>query len=165
MTVLLYAAAALFAVSNAMPQPSDLLTTPFTLTTTSPTPAAVPGSCYTTWDDFEHETGGVKGPERYTYTSIVPSSACPTLTCAPKETDRICPLYIKVSAVTVPCATDCCPTTPTVYASASASASATATAAACPTCDPCKIPTELITYTTGCPGTPTITSKTTITPP
>ncbi|KAI5917226.1 hypothetical protein F4810DRAFT_66084 [Camillea tinctor] len=138
--------AGLLAVSNAAPADTDLAATP------SPT---IPGHCYTTIDDFEHTTGTVKTHECFTITSTVPAVTCPTLSCAPRPTDQMCPQYIKVSSVTVPCATDCCPTTPTVYASNGP----------CPTCDPCRIPTDLVSVTTGCPGTPTITSHTLITPP
>ncbi|KAI0406207.1 hypothetical protein F4802DRAFT_559774 [Xylaria palmicola] len=119
-----------------------------------PTPPTLPGSCYTTWDDFEHSTATVKTHECYTRTSLVPSAPCPTLSCAQRPSDLVCPLYIKVSSVTVPCATDCCPTTSTVYKPAGP----------CPTCDPCRIPTEWYTYTTGCVGTPTITEINVVTP-
>lgn len=70
----------------------------------------------------------------------------------------MCPMYIKVSSTTVPCATDCCPLTPTAYVAATGTQP-------CPTCDPCRIPTEWITYTTGCAGTSTITDRTVVTPP
>ncbi|KAI1492354.1 hypothetical protein F4809DRAFT_43109 [Biscogniauxia mediterranea] len=134
--------AGLLAISNAA------------LADSTPSPT-IPGHCYTTIDDFEHTTGTVKTHECFTVTSTVPAATCPTLSCAPRPTDQICPQYIKVSSVTVPCATDCCPTTPTVLASSGP----------CPTCDPCRIPTDWVTVTTGCPGTPTITSHTLITPP
>ncbi|KAI1377749.1 hypothetical protein F4677DRAFT_46650 [Hypoxylon crocopeplum] len=117
--------------------------------------ATVPGHCSTTIDDFEHTTASVKTHECYTYTRTAQAPTCPTLSCAPRPTDVICPLVIRVSSVTVPCATDCCPTTPTSYVSTGP----------CPTCNPCATPTQWITYTTGCPGTPTITSATIVTPP
>ncbi|KAI0199231.1 hypothetical protein F4808DRAFT_217797 [Astrocystis sublimbata] len=136
----------------------------------------LPGSCYTTWDDFEHSTAGVKTHECYTRTVLVPPASCPPLTtCPPRASDQVCPLYIKVSSITVPCATDCCPTTSTVFAESTPAASASAstlptpflkaaTSGACPTCEKCPIPTEWITYTTGCVGTPTITKVTIVTP-
>ncbi|KAI8963862.1 hypothetical protein F5Y11DRAFT_346112 [Daldinia sp. FL1419] len=112
----------------------------------APSPT-VPGHCSTTVDDFEHTTAWAKTHECYTYTRTTQSSTCPTLSCAPRPTDVVCPLYISVSSVTVPCTTDCCPTTSTSYVATGA----------CPTCDPCPIPTEWVTYMTGCAGTPTIT--------
>ncbi|KAI2606913.1 uncharacterized protein GGS25DRAFT_522429 [Hypoxylon fragiforme] len=92
----------------------------------------------------------------YTYTRDAPSPACPTLSCAPRPTDNFCPQMIRVSSVTVPCATEACPTTATVYDST----------AACPTCAACPVPTQWITYTTGCAADPaaTITAMTIETP-
>jgi len=56
----------------------------------------------------------------------------------------MCPMYIKVTSVTVPCSTDCCPHTPT----------ATVTNRVCPGCPTgCVIPTETITVTSGCKKT------------
>ncbi|CAJ2513714.1 Uu.00g018330.m01.CDS01 [Anthostomella pinea] len=146
---LLSVIAGLAAISNAFSAESSSQSR---ANTTRPT---VPGHCSTTIDDFEHTTGYVKTHECYTRTSTAPAATCPTFSCAPKATDVICPEYIKVSSVTVPCATDCCPTTSTVYEPAGP----------CSTCDSCKIPTEWWTYTTGCVGTPTITSHTIVTPP
>ncbi|XXG98515.1 hypothetical protein Hte_004839 [Hypoxylon texense] len=120
-----------------------------------PVSSSLPAHCYTTSDDWEHTTATVKTHECYTYTREAPSPTCATPSCPPRPTDAICPLIIEVSSVTVPCATDCCPTTPTSYVSTGA----------CPTCADCVVPTQWITYTTGCPGTPTITSQTIITPP
>ncbi|KAI0014402.1 hypothetical protein F4779DRAFT_9177 [Xylariaceae sp. FL0662B] len=125
---------------------------PISKATPSPT---LPGHCSTTVDDFPHSTGSVKTHSCYTYTRTAPSPTCPTLSCPPKASDVACPLYIKVSSVTVPCSTDCCPSTSTSYVSTGA----------CPTCARCPVPTQWITYTTGCPGTPTITSQTIVTPP
>ncbi|TGJ83772.1 hypothetical protein E0Z10_g4997 [Xylaria hypoxylon] len=118
----------------------------------------LPGSCYTTFEDYKYTGATVKTHPCYTQTSLFPAAQapCPTLSCRPIPTDLVCPQYIKVSSLTVPCATNCCPTTSTVY---SADYSAP-----CPTCDPCRIPTEWITYTTGCVGTPTITEVNVITP-
>ncbi|KAI1776893.1 hypothetical protein F4818DRAFT_362239 [Hypoxylon cercidicola] len=118
-------------------------------------PVSVPAHCSTTIDDFEHTKATVKTHECYTYTREAPAPTCATLSCASRPTDVICPLIIEVSSVTVPCATDCCPNTSTSYVSTGA----------CPTCADCPIPTQWITYTTGCAGTPTITSETTVTPP
>ncbi|KAI0117786.1 hypothetical protein GGR51DRAFT_500181 [Nemania sp. FL0031] len=130
-----------------------VLPTP-TPTSSEPASEVLPGSCYTTSDDFPHGTATVITHSCYTRTSIAPAPSCPTPSCSPPPTDQICPLFIKVSSVTVPCTTDCCPTTSTVYESKGP----------CPTCDPCRIPTEWVTYMTGCPGTPTITMSTIITP-
>ncbi|KAI0435337.1 hypothetical protein F5Y09DRAFT_349580 [Xylaria sp. FL1042] len=116
----------------------------------------LPGSCYTTVDDMRHLRTTVLTHKCYTHTNKVPAAPCPTLSCPPIPSDQICPFYISVSSTTVPCATDCCPTTSTVYKPDPS--------APCPTCDPCRIPTEWITYTTGCPGTPTITEINYITP-
>ncbi|KAI1749883.1 hypothetical protein F4782DRAFT_285116 [Xylaria castorea] len=141
-----------------------------TPTQSSSSSQTLPGSCYTTWDDWEHSTATVKTHECYTRTSLVPPASCPTLSCAPRPTDHVCPMYIKVSSMTVPCATDCCPTTSTVYqelisaAAATGSSSSSSATLPCPTCDACPIPTEWITYTTGCAGTPTITEVNVVTP-
>ncbi|KAI0184406.1 hypothetical protein EV127DRAFT_237803 [Xylaria flabelliformis] len=135
-----------------------------TPTQSSSSSQTLPGSCYTTWDDWEHTTATVKTHECYTRTSLIPPASCPTLSCAPRPTDQVCPLYIKVSSITVPCATDCCPTTSTVYReSIPAATSGISTTLPCPTCEACPIPTEWITYTTGCVGTPTITEVNTVT--
>ncbi|KAI1735766.1 hypothetical protein F4680DRAFT_297582 [Xylaria scruposa] len=140
-------------------------------TQSSSSPQTLPGSCYTTWDDWEHTTATVKTYECYTRTSLIPPASCPTLSCAPRPTDQVCPLYIRVSSITVPCATDCCPTTSTVYRESIAATTTTTTTGAaasttlpCPTCEACPIPTEWITYTTGCAGTPTITEVNAVTP-
>ncbi|KAI1353713.1 hypothetical protein F5Y01DRAFT_312609 [Xylaria sp. FL0043] len=125
-------------------------------TTSQPSSHTLPGSCYKTFDDIRHLRTTVLTHKCYTRTSSVPAAPCPTLSCQPIPSDQICPLYIKVSSLTVPCATDCCPTTSTVYKPDDS--------APCPTCDPCRIPTEWITYTTGCPGTPTITEVSYVTP-
>ncbi|KAI1103101.1 hypothetical protein F4804DRAFT_244000 [Jackrogersella minutella] len=140
------AALALCNVAVAIPQGGPISKVPT---------ATVPAHCSTTMDDFEHTTAWVKTYECYTYTRTAPSSTCPTLSCPPRPTDEFCPQIIEVSSVTVPCATDCCPTTSTSYVATGA----------CPTCAACPIPTEWITYTTGCEGTPTITSATIETPP
>ncbi|KAH7031159.1 uncharacterized protein B0I36DRAFT_384000 [Microdochium trichocladiopsis] len=115
----------------------------------------LPASCFTTWDDFEHSTAGVDGPLCFTWTTTAPAVTCPQIHCASPPPDLACPLYLRVSSTTVPCATDCCPFTPT----------ATYSCGPCPTCNPCRVPTILSVFTTGCPGTPTVTSVTTITPP
>ncbi|KAI2624205.1 hypothetical protein GGR54DRAFT_565890 [Hypoxylon sp. NC1633] len=141
-------AAALLALCNvaaAVPQGGPIIWPTTTL----------PGHCSTTIDDFPHTTATVKTHKCYTYTRTAQSSTCPTLSCPQRPTDVFCPEIIKVSSVTVPCSTDCCPTTSTSYVSNGP----------CPTCNPCAIPTQWITYTTGCPGTPTITSETIETPP
>ncbi|KAI0478917.1 hypothetical protein GGR56DRAFT_349719 [Xylariaceae sp. FL0804] len=119
---------------------------------------ALPATCYTTHRQHRSghasKTAGVETHGCYTRTSTVMAASCPSSSCPPKATDLICPDFIKISQVTVPCSTDCCPATPTV----------TAAVGSCTTCDPCHIPTEWITYMTGCPGTSTITSATIVTP-
>ncbi|KAK9771233.1 putative VWFC domain-containing protein [Seiridium cardinale] len=105
----------------------------------TPTPT-LPGSCFTTWDDFEHTTGGVKGPDCFTYTSTTTPASCPS--CAADST-LVCPLFIRVTTTSVPCSTDCCPTTPTAYVDGP-----------CPTCGQCNIPTETTVQTTGCSTDP-----------
>ncbi|KAI0418487.1 hypothetical protein F5X98DRAFT_110976 [Xylaria grammica] len=138
--------------STSTPAPAPAPTTyPHT-----PLDPPLPGSCYTTTSDPTHHRVSVQTHSCYTQTSFFAAAPCPTLSCKPPPTDLICPQYIKVSSLTVPCATNCCPTTTTVYEPDYA--------APCPTCDPCRIPTEWITYTTGCPGTPTITDIHYVTP-
>ncbi|KAI1142350.1 hypothetical protein F5Y05DRAFT_409495 [Hypoxylon sp. FL0543] len=148
---LISAAAALSALCNvaaAMPQGGPIAP----VATPAPT---MPAHCSTTVDTFGLTAGRVKTHECYAYTRTAQSSTCPTLSCAPRPTDNFCAQIIKVSSVTVPCSTDCCPTTSTSYVSNGA----------CPTCAVCPIPTQWITYTTGCPGTATITAVTIETPP
>ncbi|KAK4044199.1 hypothetical protein C8A01DRAFT_31807 [Parachaetomium inaequale] len=101
--------------------------------------------------------GAVKTPSCYTATTTktVTPSICPLIKCVAPTDPIMCPMYIKVTTVAVPCSTDCCPQTPT----------ATVTKSACPTCTTgCVIPTQTVTVTTGCktalPGgilTPTAT--------
>ncbi|ORY65005.1 uncharacterized protein BCR38DRAFT_189108 [Pseudomassariella vexata] len=104
--------------------------------TDAPTPTQ-PAHCSTTIDDFEHMTGWVTTHSCYTYTSTTQASSCPTYS---RDPSAICPLYIQVSTIDVPCATDCCPTTGTTYV----------TEASCSTSVPCPVSTEYITSTTGC---------------
>ncbi|KAJ1333454.1 hypothetical protein MN608_03444 [Microdochium nivale] len=127
-----------------------------------PQPTVVPGCPPPTipeqWDIGLPETcykpNGSKKP-CFTWTTTAPATTCPQIHCVAPEPTQICPLYIKVSSTTVPCSTDCCPATPT----------ATYSCGPCPTCDPCRVPTELTIFTTGCRGTGTLSSVTTITPP
>ncbi|KAI0022646.1 hypothetical protein F4780DRAFT_777403 [Xylariomycetidae sp. FL0641] len=105
-SVLAVVVGSLLASGNASPADLSLAST------ASPT---VPGHCSTTVDDFAHTMASVKTHECYTYTSTVPSAGCPTYSCPSNPTDIICAEYILVNTVTVPCATDCCPTTSTVY--------------------------------------------------
>ncbi|KAI0537642.1 hypothetical protein GGR58DRAFT_501965 [Xylaria digitata] len=142
------------------------IATPPPVPTPTPTPTTpsypvssyetLPASCYTTFDAYGYPHATVKTHSCYTQTSLFPAAPCPTLSCPPIPTDLVCAEYIKVSSITVPCATDCCPTTSTVYKADYS--------APCPTCDPCRIPTEWITYTTGCAATPTITEVNVVTP-
>ncbi|RYP44996.1 hypothetical protein DL768_008610 [Monosporascus sp. mg162] len=123
-------------------------------TTLKPVVKPLPPTCTTTYVDTAHWTAWTGTHVCYTHTVTAPDASCPTLSCAPPPTDLVCPMYIKVSSTTVPCSTNCCPTTPTT----------TVSSGPCETCDPCHIPTEWITYTTGCPGRPTITAVATSTP-
>ncbi|KAK3318176.1 hypothetical protein B0H66DRAFT_227070 [Apodospora peruviana] len=84
-------------------------------------------------------------PPCYTHTTT--TSKCPTKPdCSTVSTPHACPLVIKVTTISVPCSTDCCPTTPTKYVTAP-----------CPGClTSCVIPTITSTVTTGCKATPTI---------
>ncbi|KAI0447577.1 hypothetical protein F4803DRAFT_573424 [Xylaria telfairii] len=145
------------------PTPTPTLSISSSSSSSSSSPHTLPASCYTTWDDWQHTTATVKTHPCYTRTSLIPPASCPTLSCPPRSTDQVCPLYIKLSSITVPCATDCCPTTSTVYLESPARSSGSSTAPACPTCEVCPVPVEWITYTTGCVGTPTITEVNIIT--
>ncbi|KAK8106078.1 hypothetical protein PG999_009437 [Apiospora kogelbergensis] len=92
-----------------------------------------PAHCSTTWDDWEHTTAGVKTHECYTYSKTRPA----------------------VENLEVPCATDCCVETPTVYVDAPCPTSPTG----------CVFPTETITQTMGCAETaqkPLVTAKPTV---
>ncbi|KAI1192178.1 hypothetical protein F5B17DRAFT_2963 [Nemania serpens] len=150
-------------------EPSTHTTEPSTHTTEPPPSSSstwsslLPESCYSTWEDEEHSTTTLLPHECYTHTSLIPPTSCPKPTCPPPATDQVCPLYIKVSSVTVPCTTDCCPTTTTVLLQTSTDVPCEE-AMATETCDPCHIPTEWVTYMTGCAGTPTISITTIITP-
>ncbi|KAK0744049.1 hypothetical protein B0T18DRAFT_431201 [Schizothecium vesticola] len=82
-------------------------------------------------------------PKCYTHTVRAPPK-----TGCPAPTDVMCPMYIKVTSVKVPCAqvplprcTDCCPTTKTKTLTASCTKG-------------CQIPTETVTVQTGCKPTP-----------
>ncbi|KAI0910102.1 hypothetical protein F4823DRAFT_389647 [Ustulina deusta] len=66
----------------------------------------LPQSCYTTFEDFRYHRTRVLTHSCYTRTSFFPAGPCPTLSCPRASTGHVCPLYIKVSTVTVPCATD-----------------------------------------------------------
>ncbi|KAK4251338.1 hypothetical protein C7999DRAFT_28068 [Corynascus novoguineensis] len=107
-------------------------------------PEPLPSTCYGVVD------GVVKTPSCYTATvtkTVKPTkpTSCPQYECPPPKDDPImCPMYIKVTSVAVPCSTDCCPSTPT----------STVTTTSCPRCTTsCVIPTETITVTTGCKTT------------
>ncbi|KAK0637075.1 hypothetical protein B0T17DRAFT_504454 [Bombardia bombarda] len=83
----------------------------------------------------------------YTYTETTTPRFCPKQQC-PIQTDLVCPQYIVVTTLNVPCNTNCCPVTPTVYSTKT-----------CPGCPKgCVIPTVTDTITTGCKTTtsPTI---------
>ncbi|KAI1201346.1 hypothetical protein F5X97DRAFT_320427 [Nemania serpens] len=125
--------------SSLLPEPSLLL----------------PESCYSTWQD-ELGTTMLMTHECYTRTSIIPAPSCPKPSCPPPEPDQVCPLYIKRSSVTMPCSTDCCPETTTALEAVGPCEEE---------CDPCHIPTEWVTYMTGCAGgPPTITMTEVVTP-
>ncbi|KAK8090831.1 hypothetical protein PG994_000336 [Apiospora phragmitis] len=110
-----------------------------------------PAHCSTTWDDWEHTTAGVKTHECYTYTKTRASELCPTYNA---PTDIMCLMTVAVENLEVPCATDCCAETPTVYVDAPCPTSPTG----------CVFPTETITQTMGCAQTvpATITPKPTV---
>ncbi|RYP19295.1 hypothetical protein DL767_009684 [Monosporascus sp. MG133] len=157
--VFLAVTAGLLATVNAVPAPSAISEAADALKPKPPPPTQKPGvkpppTCTTTYVDTAHWTAWTGTHVCYTHTVTAPAASCPTLSCPPPATDQVCPMYIKVSSTTVPCSTNCCPTTPTT----------TVSSGECATCDPCHIPTEWITYTTGCPGVPTITEVTTSTP-
>ena len=100
--------------------------------------------CRTTIWNRENSMEIVKTPDCYTYTTSTTPSEC-RCTMAPEV---MCPMYIKVTTVGVPCHNTCCPKTPTK------------TVKACPTmCNPkaCTIPTETYYTTTGCPKKPDAT--------
>lgn len=124
-------------------------TTPTTITSSYPV-TTIPASCYTTFDDWAHTTAWVSAEKCYTYTSTTSATDCPTCHLT---TPLTCEAIAKVSIVTVPCSTDCCPVTPTAYV-----------ASACPPCGTCVIPTYYSTVTSsGCnptiatPGLPSTT--------
>lgn len=65
---------------------------------------------------------------------------CPREECPPTTEPVICPLAIIESIITVPCSTDCCPTTGT-----------TTVTTPCPTpCEKCTISTNYSTVTASC---------------
>ncbi|KAK4150160.1 hypothetical protein C8A00DRAFT_37250 [Chaetomidium leptoderma] len=103
-------------------------------------PGALPPTCIGFVD------GTIKTPSCYTATTtttVVPTT-CPLIKCAAPTDPIMCPMYIKVTTTSVPCATDCCPKTPT----------ATVTKKKCPSCTTgCVIPTITSTVTTGCKTT------------
>ncbi|KAI1113440.1 hypothetical protein F5Y14DRAFT_451977 [Nemania sp. NC0429] len=135
---------------------SEISPPPLISSTTSISPLLLPETCYTTWEDPEGRTTTLGTHECYTRTHIIPATTCPKPECPPPAPDQPCPLYIKLSSVTEPCATDCCPTTATVSEAVGP----------CETCDPCRIPTEIVTYMTGCAGPePTVTITNIVTPP
>ncbi|KAL1836503.1 hypothetical protein VTJ49DRAFT_5061 [Mycothermus thermophilus] len=98
----------------------------------------LPPTCYLKAD------GSLQTSSCYTHTTtttVVPKD-CPPIKCLPPTNPIACPAVIKITSVPVPCSTNCCPSTPTQ----------TVTKKICPTCiTRCVIPTETVTYTTGCP--------------
>ncbi|RYP56196.1 hypothetical protein DL771_011983 [Monosporascus sp. 5C6A] len=163
--VFLAAAAGLQATVNAVPADADAAPSATSEavdalkpepapTTQKPAAKLAPATCTTTYIDTAHSTAWTGIHLCHTHTVTDAAASCPALSCPPPPTDLICPMYIKVSSTTVPCSTDCCPMTPTT----------TVSSGKCVTCDPCRIPTQWITYTTGCPGVPTITTMTMSTP-
>ncbi|KAK3940312.1 hypothetical protein QBC46DRAFT_385832 [Diplogelasinospora grovesii] len=100
------------------------------------TTAPIPPSCTATVNGLE------KTHSCYTYTHTTHPLACPKIQC-PVMTDRVCPQYIVETTVTVPCSTDCCPTTPTTYVTTPCQHCATT----------CVTPTNTVTETTGCETT------------
>ncbi|KAK1752252.1 hypothetical protein QBC47DRAFT_405455 [Echria macrotheca] len=76
--------------------------------------------------------GTTVGPKCHTHTTTLTSQGCRA------PTGIACPMYIKVTTISVPCNTECCTAKPTKTVRKS-----------CPT--GCVIPTETVTVTTGCP--------------
>ncbi|KAK7987202.1 hypothetical protein PG988_002190 [Apiospora saccharicola] len=106
--------------SDAAVKPTQ--TIPASCTTTS-RHALVTHSCYTAT----------------AYTTRI--GGCERLECPPRTRPVMCPLFEIESIVTVPCKTDCCPTTPT-----------TTVTTPCPSpCPECPHTVLTKTTTTGCP--------------
>ncbi|KAH6632171.1 hypothetical protein F5144DRAFT_244329 [Chaetomium tenue] len=79
-----------------------------------------------------------------TTTTAVPT-ICPMIKCVAPTDPIMCPMVIKVTTVSVPCSTDCCPRTPTATVTEKGR---------CPGCTTgCVIPTHTVTVTTGCKTT------------
>ncbi|RKU47182.1 hypothetical protein DL546_007690 [Coniochaeta pulveracea] len=88
----------------------------------------------------------------YTFTATTTPKVCPMIKCIGDD-PLVCPMIVKVTTTAVPCATNCCPVTPTKY-----------TTTACPTCATgCVIPTITETITTGCKATTTPTAGPSVT--
>ncbi|KAK3353263.1 hypothetical protein B0T25DRAFT_518368 [Lasiosphaeria hispida] len=120
--------------------------------------AAIPESCNSV------VRGKPKGPSCYTATATTTkcklnpaplsrcrplmlnvTASCPKLKCA-APTNIMCPAYIKLETLEVPCANDCCPNTKTKTVTKACSTCATG----------CVIPTQTVTQTTGCGVNPTL---------
>ncbi|KAL1843707.1 hypothetical protein VTK73DRAFT_2788 [Phialemonium thermophilum] len=111
--------------------------------------AAAPGPLATITSDLPASCTE-KPVSCYTRTHTTSSENCPRINC-PMASRLICPMYISITSLPVPCSTDCCPSTPTHYVTHSC-------VTTCPTA--CVIPTETVEVTTGCPATPTPTGRT-----
>ncbi|TRX96839.1 hypothetical protein FHL15_002145 [Xylaria flabelliformis] len=145
----------------------------YPIITTTPTQSSyssqtLPGSCYTTWDDCKHTTATVKTHECYTRTSLIPPGKQPPIfPHSPYSTPPIIPSSPPNS---IKAKEEEKGLTPTQHPAQLSPAprgprtSGASTTLPCPTCEACPIPTEWITYTTGCVGTPTITEVNTVTP-
>lgn len=98
--------------------------------------AAVPSTALAYTEQPVTTATSTQKQECYTYTETRPDASCPTFY---RDPEVMCPMYVKIETIEVPCAISCCPTTPTAYVFRP-----------CPTSEPCPIPTETLTYTTGC---------------
>ncbi|KAF3020090.1 Rhs element vgr protein [Neopestalotiopsis sp. 37M] len=125
-----------------VPHPPTHVTTALPATTDLPAPATgIPGSCLTTFIDAIDRTGDIIGPSCFTYTTTY---ALPCFACPPLSTPIACPALAVLTSITVPCPTDCCPTTTT-----------TTLPGTCPPCGTCVIPTYTSTVSATCTSTST----------
>ncbi|KAL2261337.1 hypothetical protein VTK26DRAFT_4385 [Humicola hyalothermophila] len=136
----------LSSISSAVPAPQLDIGNPPILTL----PGGLPPTC------VGFQDGVIKTPDCYTATTTVDPTKCPITHCPTPTGLILCPQYIKLTTISVPCSTDCCPTTPTHTVTDK-----------CPGCPgtTCVIPTSTITVTTGCktPVPPALTPTATLT--
>ncbi|KAH6634983.1 hypothetical protein B0J18DRAFT_35213 [Chaetomium sp. MPI-SDFR-AT-0129] len=126
----------LLGLSSAAPAPEPAITNQATYTV-GPVPTGLPKTCSKYLED-------PKLCYTATTTETVAPSICPMIKCVEPTGHVVCPPYIKVTTVEVPCSTDCCPKTPTATVTATAD---------CPGCTAeCVVPTTTVTATTGVCG-------------